>query len=150
MSPKWLPQSFGSNQLTSQEQIWFEDFQDGPCGGHLGYWNRMILAILNFYVALMPLIEFWLNPTHSLRDVVWEFQDGGCGGQLGYQNGTILAILNFHISQMPPTKFQLNRIYCLAADVIWRFSRWPPWISEPNDFSNSESVSLWCLPWSFG
>ena len=41
---------------------------------------------------------------------------------------------------MPPTKFWLNLAYCLRADVVWRFSRWPPsWILEQNDFSNSES-----------
>ena len=39
--------------------------------GHLGYWNGMILAILNLYVALMPPIKFQLNPTYSLGgDVV--------------------------------------------------------------------------------
>ena len=33
-------------------------------------WN--VLAILNFYIASMPLIKFWLNPTYSLGgDVVW-------------------------------------------------------------------------------
>ena len=46
----------------------FEEFQDG---GHLGYRNRMILAILNLYVALMHPIKFRLNPTYSLGgDVV--------------------------------------------------------------------------------
>ena len=45
--------------------MWFEDFQDGRCGGNLGYWNRMVLAILNFYVILMPPIKFWLNPIHG-------------------------------------------------------------------------------------
>ena len=40
---------------------------------------------------------------------------------------------------MPPIKFWLNQTYSLGGDVI---SRWPPWrpswISEWNDFSNSE------------
>ena len=46
----------------------FEEFQDG---GHLGYWNKTTSAILNLYVALMPPIKFWLNPTYSLGgDVV--------------------------------------------------------------------------------
>ena len=46
----------------------FEEFQDGH---HLGYWNRTILAILNLYVAPMPVIKFWLNQTYGLGgDVV--------------------------------------------------------------------------------
>ena len=43
---------------TIREQTWFEDFQDGHHGSHLGYQNKMILAILNLYVAPMPPIKF--------------------------------------------------------------------------------------------
>ena len=38
-----------------------EDFQDVRHGGHLGYRNGTILAILNRYVALMPPFKFRLN-----------------------------------------------------------------------------------------
>ena len=39
--------------------------------------------------------------------------------------------------------FRLNRTYGLGGDVVWRISRWwPSWISEGNDFSNSESLCL--------
>ena len=49
----------------------FEEFQDGHPGGHLGYRNGTILAILNFYLTVMPPIKFWLNPTYgSGGDVV--------------------------------------------------------------------------------
>ena len=49
----------------------FEDIQDGHLGGHLRYWNRTILAILNLYVALMPPIKFGLNSHFGLGgDVV--------------------------------------------------------------------------------
>ena len=41
----------------------FEEFQDGHHGGHLGYRNVMILAILNLY-ATMPPTKFHLNPTY--------------------------------------------------------------------------------------
>ena len=55
----------------NREQTWSEDFQDGHHGGHLGYQNGMILAILNLYVALMPPIKFQLTPTYSLEgDVI--------------------------------------------------------------------------------
>ena len=56
----------GSIQLTVWEVMLFEEFQDGCHGGHLGYCNGMILAILNLYVAPMPPIKFWLNPTYGL------------------------------------------------------------------------------------
>ena len=59
--------SLGSIRNTIQEQTWFEDFQDGHCGG---YGNGMILAILNLYVAPMPPIKFQLNPIYSLGDVI--------------------------------------------------------------------------------
>ena len=46
----------------------FEEFQDG---GHLGYLDRRILAILNLYVTVMLPIKFGLNPTFGLGgDVV--------------------------------------------------------------------------------
>ena len=47
----------------------YRDYQDGHCGSHTGYQNITILAILNFYVALMPPIKFQLNLTYYLGDV---------------------------------------------------------------------------------
>ena len=53
------------------EEMSFEEFQDGPRGGHLGNWNETILAILNLSVTVMLPIKFWLNPINSLGgDVV--------------------------------------------------------------------------------
>ena len=53
------------------EEILFEEFQDGHHGGHFGYQNGTILAILNLCVTVMPPIKFWLNPTYGLGgDVV--------------------------------------------------------------------------------
>ena len=49
----------------------FEEFEDGRRGGHFGYRNGRILAILNLCVIVMLPIKFWLNPTYSLGgDVV--------------------------------------------------------------------------------
>ena len=42
----------------------FEEFQDG---GHLGYRNGTILAILNLCVTVMPPIKFQLNRTEFKR-----------------------------------------------------------------------------------
>ena len=41
----------------------FEEFQDGS---HLGHLKKMILAILNLCVTVMPSIKFWLNQTYGL------------------------------------------------------------------------------------
>ena len=94
MPLRCFPSSFGSIQLMVWEEMSFEEFQDGHHGGNLGYQNRMILAILNLYVAPMP----------------------------------------------PIVSAQSDFI----GDIVWRISRWSPWwpswISECNNFSNSESL----------
>ena len=85
----------------------------------------------------------------SIHTMVWEemsleeFQDGCHSGHLANQNGMNLAVLNLHVSPMPPTRFQLNPTYRSGADVVSRFSRWPPWILERNQLSNFKSP---CLP----
>ena len=43
----------------------FEEFQDGRRGGHLGYRNGTILAILNLCVTVMSQIKFQLNRTYG-------------------------------------------------------------------------------------
>ena len=47
------------------EEMLFEKFQDGHHGGHLGYRNGTILAILNLHAATMPPTKFQLNPTYG-------------------------------------------------------------------------------------
>ena len=49
--------------LSVQEEMLFEEFEDGCHRGLLGYRNRMILAILNLHVTLMSPIKFQLNLT---------------------------------------------------------------------------------------
>ena len=71
MSLQCLPSTFSSIGLTVWEELLFEDFQDGRNGSYLGYRNGTILAILNLYVAPMPLIKFQLTLTYGLGgDVV--------------------------------------------------------------------------------
>ena len=84
----------------------------------------------------------------SIWLMVWEevsfeeFQDVRRGCHLGYRNRMILANLNLYVTVMPPVMFQLNSTYGLGEDIVWRISRWLPWrpywISEQNNFSNSE------------
>ena len=103
----------------------FEEFQDG----HLG----VILAILNLYVALMPPIKFGLR--FGMRMPFEEFKDGCSGGQLG-----CLKEFSSSKSSCLPPSFSLIRS---RADVVSRFSSWPPWqpswILEWKEFSNSKS-----------
>ena len=137
------PSSFGSIWLLVWEMS-FEEFQDGSYGGHLGYQNGTILAILNLYVTPMTPIKFQINLTSGLgRDAIRRISRWPpC--HLGYQNWTILAILNLWVTVMPSIKFWLNPNYGLEGDIVWRISSWlpwwPSWISEQNDFSNSESL----------
>ena len=65
-------------------------------------WNKMILAILNLYVAPMPPIKFQLNPTNGLGgDVILDFQYGRHRGHLGYRNGMTLSLLSLNVAQIP-------------------------------------------------
>ena len=59
-----------------------------------------------------------------------EFQDGRRSGPLEYRIRTSLAILNLYVTSMPPINFLLNMTYDLG----------PSWISERNDFNNSEAL----------
>ena len=56
-------------------------------------------------------------------------------------DGTNLAVLNLHV--YPILSHQVSAIYHSRADVVSRFSSWPPWwpswILELNEFSNSIS-----------
>ena len=49
-----LPIKFWLNLTYGLEEMSFEEFQNGCHGGHLGYRNGTILAILNLYNAPMP------------------------------------------------------------------------------------------------
>ena len=53
-----------SDLLLGSPEMWFEECQDGCHGGYLGYWNRTILAILNFHNTPMPPIKFKPNQTY--------------------------------------------------------------------------------------
>ena len=63
----------------------FEEFHDGCPGGHLGFRDRVILAMLSIYVALMPPTKFWFN-------IMW------CGRRYLFKNFKMVAkvaILDF-------------------------------------------------------
>ena len=47
-----------------------ENLQEGCCDGHRGYRNKMVLAILNLHVALMPPTRFRLNLSYHSADEV--------------------------------------------------------------------------------
>ena len=112
--------------------------------GHLGYRNVTILAILNLYVAPMPLVKFRLNSTYGLGgDVVWRISRGRLAANLGIrteQFSNSESQCRYNASHQVSTQSAQG----LGGDVVWRISRWPlwrpSWISEQNDFSNSESL----------
>ena len=83
MSLRCPPIKFGSIGPTVWEEMSFEEFkdgrQDGRHGGHLGYRNETILAILNLYNAPIPPIKFRLNLTVWEEMLFEEFQDGPLG-----------------------------------------------------------------------
>ena len=55
----------------AQDELTIEYLQDGCCGGHREYRNKMFLAILNLYIAPMSPTKFWLNLTyHSAADEI--------------------------------------------------------------------------------
>ena len=88
------------------EKLSFEEFQESRHGGHLGYRNGTILAILNLYVAPMPPIKFRLNPTQfGRRCRLKNFKMVAMAAailDIGTKK-TISAILNFHVATMPLT-----------------------------------------------
>ena len=84
----------------------FDDFQDGHHGGHFVYRNRMTLANLNLYVAVMPPINFQCSLRFG-RCRLKNFKMAAMADG-GYQNETILAILNLHVSLMSQSKFRLK------------------------------------------
>ena len=49
--------------LKIQEKMVFEQFQECHHGGHPGYWNGTILAILNLHVNSKLPTKFGLHPT---------------------------------------------------------------------------------------
>ena len=75
MSLRCLPSSVSSIRLTVWEEMSFEVFQDGICGGHLGCLNGTILAILNLHEATMPPTKFQLNLTYDSRGDVENVKD---------------------------------------------------------------------------
>ena len=126
------------------EEMSFEEFQDGRHGGHLGYWNGTVLAILNIYVTSMPPIKFRLNPIYGLGgDVVWRISRWS-----PWQPSWIIERSNFSNSESLCRSDASHQV--LAQSDLWFGRRCrlknfmmatlaSSWISEWNDFSNSES-----------
>ena len=128
----------------------FEEFQDGRRGGHLGYWNRTILAILNLYVVPMPPIKFQLNLTYGFEgNVIWRISrwppswisewngfsnsESPCHCDASHQ---VLAQSDLQFGRCHLKNFKMAAIVASSDIGMERFS-------------NSESLSLYCFPLSF-
>ena len=106
----------------------FEEFQDGRYGNHLGYQNATILAILNLYVAPMPLFKF---------------QDLWFGGRCRLKNFKMAAVRPSWISERNDFSNSESLCHCNASHQVLAQSNLrfgPSSIQERNDFSNSESL----------
>ena len=69
----------------------FKEFQDGCHGGHFGYQNGTILAILNLQVVSIPSTTFQFNPIYCWgADVVLKI----------LKVATMLAILDIGMEQL--------------------------------------------------
>ena len=90
-------------QLTIWEQITIKDF---GCG-HLGYQNKIILAILNLHVAPMPPTKFWLSDSPF-----W----GRCGLKI-FKMAPVANSKSLFCSDASP-QAQLHPTYCLGGDVV--------------------------------
>ena len=75
MWPGCLPSGFNLIWLSVQEEMSFEEFQNGRHAGQHGYRNRTSLAIWNFLDAQMLPKKYLLNPTNprSGADIDWRF-----------------------------------------------------------------------------
>ena len=83
-SPQCFPPSFSLIRFAVREQMSSEDFKDNRHGGHFGYRNEMILAILNLHVAPMHPTKFWLDLTRF----IWR-----CGLRI-FKMAAVAAILD--------------------------------------------------------
>ena len=91
----------------------FEESQDG-CGSHLGYQKRMILAILNLYVTVMPPIKFRLNPSYCFEgDVNWRISR--------WQPSWIVERNNFSNSESPCCHNAFHQVS--AQTILWFWRR---------------------------
>ena len=117
--------------LLVQEKMGKTDFQDGHCGGQLGFLISMILAISISFPAIV-------QETKGKID----FQDGHNGCQDGHNEVQIVTILaTFDLQIVPLFSYQVSS---QLAFWFWRsrqnrFSRWlpcpPSWILDRNNFS---------------
>ena len=71
-------------------------------------------------------IKFQLSPTYGWEEMLFEeFPE-----TIWISEQKDLAILNLYVTVMPPIKFRLNLTYRLGGDVVWRISRWLPYIMD--------------------
>ena len=108
--PFWIPQR--NNSCNSESLCHSDASHKVSAQSDLWFWRKCCLK--NFKMAVI--LDIWTK--------------------------RFFAILNLRVTVMPPIKFWLNPTYGSGGDVVWWISRWlqPSWISERNNFSNSESL----------
>ena len=122
--------------------MWFEDFQDGCHGGHRGYQNRTILAILNLHAAPMTSVKFTLHRIYcSGADNNWRLSRW-----LTWWPSWISERNDFSNFKSPWGPYASHQVWA-QSDLgfgsrcgfkIFKMAARPSWIAKRNDLSNSE------------
>ena len=115
--PNASHQVLAQSDHTGAEEVW--RLSRWPPWGHLRYWTRTILAILNLCVAPIPPIKFGLNLHYSLGgDIFWRISRWP-----PWRPSWMSEWNKFSCSESPclanaSPKFQLNPTYHSRADVL--------------------------------
>ena len=104
------------------------NFQNGECGGYLGFSIGTILAIFDWHLILIVLIKFCVNWPFGSGEVKNIFQDGRRGDHHRFPMWTIVIICGLQSISKFPTKFREN-LPLRTGEVQNSFSRWLPWMS---------------------
>ena len=133
-SPQYFLSSFESTGLSVKEKKFKIEFQDGDCGGPIGFLIGTISAIFDLKVHSTNFQVSWhfgtLAPVYqvSSRLASWFKRRNSA------RVFKVAAILQ--IALICPTKFWVNGPFGLGEETQNRFSRWwQSWISDPNDCS---------------
>ena len=89
------------------------DFQDGRCGGHLGFPIGTILVIFDQEVILLLQCKFQLKSPKGLGG---EVKKGSYCGHFGFPISIILANFYLYVSLLLYRKFQLNLLKMSKTD----------------------------------
>ena len=133
-SPRYFLSSFESIGLSVKEKKFKIEFQDGDCGGPIGFLIRTSSAIFDLKVLSTNFQVSWhfgtLAPIYQVSSQLASWFKRRNSARVF----KVAAILQ--IALICPTKFWVNGPFGLGEETQNRFSRWwRSWISDPNNCS---------------